>query len=256
MSRTKRIFQYIACLVLAGVNYSFAQSDDKVIDPSKPTNVYTRINNNFELTNLKDGTQLTGYRFNLSYAVSDFQTTLEVPLLYNHNTQKVGMGDLRLRTFYVPHTDYSKTLGGLGIAMDIFVPLGNRVEGISSGNWSISPGIIAGIMVSDTYSIWPILSYRYQFADPNLVEGSTKNIERHGMTFQLMNSINISEKIYVLVTPMLIQNDFTTMQSFDYGGEVEFNYMLIKNKLQVGCFSRKLVNSEYSSYRLMFRLFL
>ncbi|WP_157491509.1 hypothetical protein [Flammeovirga sp. SJP92] len=252
----KKVVQCVLCSAILGVSNTYAQSDEKVIDPSKPTNVYTRINNNFEHTNLKDGTQLTGYRFNLSYAVSDFQTTLEIPLLYNHTTQKVGMGDLRLRTFYVPYTDYSKTLGGLGVSMDIFAPMGNRIEGISSGNWSISPGIIAGIMVSDSYSIWPILSYRYQFADPNLVEGRAQNIEKHGMTFQLMNSINISEKIYLLVTPMLIQNDFATMQSFDYGGEVEFNYMLVKNKLQVGCFSRQLANSEYSSYRLMLRFFL
>ncbi|AZQ64292.1 hypothetical protein EI427_19370 [Flammeovirga pectinis] len=244
------MFLLFFCAVLT----SIAQ-ETEYIDPSKPTNIYTRLNNNFEMTDLKDGTQLTGYRFNVSYALKDFQTTIEIPMLYNHKTQKAGLGDLRIRSFYVPYVDYDKTFGGLGLSLDIFAPMGDPRDGISSGLWSISPGIITGIMVSKKFSIWPIISYRYQFGE-RWQEGQQQSVTQHGATFQIMNTINISDKVYFIITPMYIQNNFANMGQFDYGGEIEFNYMLIENKLQVGCFSRQLVNSQLESYRLMVRIFL
>ena len=72
----------------------------------------------------------------------------------------------------------------------------------------------------------------------------------------LMNTINVSDKIYMLITPMYLNNNLYQNTEKDYGGEFEFNYMAIKNKLQIGFFTRQLINSETKSYRLMFRIFL
>lgn len=229
-----------------------AQDSEENIDPSKPTNIYTRINNNFEFTD-RSGEQEYGYRFNYNYATSDIQFTAEVPYLYNASSKQYGLSDIRLRTFYVPYVNYDKTFAGLGLSMDLFLPTGSVEDKLGSGSWSISPGILAGILVNDSYSIWPNISYRYQVA-------SVKDdiISQHGMTVQITNSINISPKIYLNVSPMVLLNDFKDENRDLLGGEFEFNYMIKKNKLQIGFFSRQLFNHESytQSYRLMARIFL
>lgn len=227
-------------------------AQEESIDPSKPTNIYTRINNNFELTD-RSGNLEYGYRFNYNYASSNIQFSAEVPFLYSNVTNYFGLSDIRLRSFYVPYIDYDRTIGALGMSLDLFIPTGNEEQQLGSGSWSISPGIITGIMINNNYSIWPTVSYRYQF------RSNKKGFdEQHGMTLQILNSINISEKVYLMATPMFLMNDFINENKDLIGAELEFNYMIKPNKIQIGFFTRQLKNrtDRIQSYRIMARFFL
>ena len=109
------------------------------------------------------------------------------------------------------------------------------------------------IIVSDNYSIWPIASYRMRYKPSSIPEDE---FVKHGFTLMVMNSINISDKIYVTATPMFVNNNMFQSRENDYGGELEFNYMLKDNKIQLGLFTRQLLESETQSYRLMVRIYL
>ncbi len=246
----KTVQLLIIAISLAGLNVQ-AQEEES-IDPSKPTNIYTRINNNVEYNN-NNGKEEIGYRFNYNYASKNIQLSAEIPFMYNSDSKQFGLSDIRVRSFYVPYINYEKTFGGFGVSFDVFLPTGNPEHQLGSGNWSLSPGLMAGFIVNNSYSVWPILSYRYQFNS----EGDAFK-QQHGMTIQLMNTINLSEKIYLIATPMYLMNDFSNEYNDLAGGELEFNYMLKKNKIQVGAFTRQLANAsvQSQSYRVMLRIFL
>ena len=225
-----------------------SQEQEEAIDLSKPTNIYTRLNNNFEYLNA-EGFEFYGYRVNYNMALSKFQGTVELPLLYNTRTKNFGLDDVRLRAYYVPYTNYDKFFGGAGVSLDVFLPTGEFEKGLGTGAWSISPGFVFGMIFSDRYSLFPNISYRYQFKE-------NPQVERHGATIQLTNSIVLSEKSFILLVPMFFQNDFSDKDSLDSGGEFEFNYMVKYNKLQLGFFTRQLFKSNSQTYRLFVRLFL
>ncbi|TNJ41697.1 transporter [Tamlana fucoidanivorans] len=243
----------IALLFVYSIMAIAQNEENQQVDPSKPTNIYDRVNNNLEFTD-RSGKQEFGYRFNYSYANElGIQATLEVPFLYSVDNNNFGVSDLRLRAFYVPYTDYDKLFGGLGVSMDIFIPTGDINKGLGSGSWSVSPGVIMGLMLSDSYSLWPIVSYRYQIGASQEV-----NVIKHGGSLQLLNSVSFSDRIYLLASPMFIINDFQNDFEDLVGGEVELNYMIIPNKLQIGTFTRHLANKgvHTQSYRLFARFFL
>ncbi|WP_420582754.1 transporter [Reichenbachiella sp.] len=244
----KYILTFFSCLQLFYVSAQEVESND--VDLSKPTNIYTRLNNNLEYTQSEVDTW--GYRVNLNYAVGKFQSTLEAPFLYNQKTEKFGLSDIRLRSYYVPYVDYDKFIGGLGLSMDIFFPTGSMENGLGTERWSLSPGVVVGLIFSETYSLFPNLSYRYQFDSRD--ELSRK--DQHGITLQLVNSIVFSTRSYILLTPMILYNEVNNPEKDDYGMEVEYNYMVKANKLQIGAFTRHLIASKSQNYRVFLRVIL
>ena len=130
------------------------------IDASKPTNFYSFIDNSLEYTDSSNA--VYGYRANLTLAPSEKHLVLaEIPLLYNEGTDKLGLGDIRARYFFLPYKNYDRLLGAFGPSLDVFAPTGSYEDGLGSSSWVISPGITVGLMAADWIQFFPILSYQY-----------------------------------------------------------------------------------------------
>ena len=153
----------VSCFLLAFIISSFdllhAHEEDEDIDASKPTNFYTQLINWAEYISNKSGGDLMGYRGEILYAPSDAHLILgEIPLLYNNQTDKFGLGDLRARYFYLPYKNYDKFFGALGPSVDIFFPTGSFEDGLGSSSWVVVPGITVGLMAAEWIQFFPILS--------------------------------------------------------------------------------------------------
>ena len=148
---------------------AFGQDDtSKEKDNSKPTNVYSQIDNFLEFTKYKTFNTF-GYNPKLSYTPNeDNALNIEIPLLYSTKTDKFGLSDIRLRYFYIPYRDYSKTFGAFGASVDVFIPTGKFEDGLGSSSWRFSPGFTFGLILneSQTISAFPVISYIYTTA-PN-----------------------------------------------------------------------------------------
>jgi hypothetical protein len=81
------------------------------IDPSKPTNFYSRLSNNLEYTFRKEGNNTYGYRANFVWASKNQAHAIhvELPLLYAVTTNKFGLSDMRFRYFWVLYKNYAKS---------------------------------------------------------------------------------------------------------------------------------------------------
>ena len=165
--KTKTAFKYksLCYIILVFLFHAdlIAQNQEpqEELDISKPTNFYTFLDNNFEITNTPDF-NLIGYRANFTFSISEKNLLLaELPLLYNSATEKFGIGDLRLRYFWLPYKNYENIFGAFGPSVDIFAPTGNVENGLGSDRWIISPGFTAGLMVAEWIQFFPVLSYQY-----------------------------------------------------------------------------------------------
>src|ERR1700704_6284655 len=127
--KLKTIFNisFSVCILLCGVKAT-TQITTPIghIDPSKPTNQYTRLSNNLEYNFLKSGKRTYGYRANFIWASGrqHHSIYMELPLLYATSSKKFGMSDMRFRYYWVPYKNYAKKPGALGFAIDSYVPTG------------------------------------------------------------------------------------------------------------------------------------
>ncbi len=193
-------------LIVSGITIS-AQNEGEVIDASKPTNFYSFIDNTLELSN-QPNQNIFGYRGKVTYSPSGSHLLLgEVPLLYNDRTSKFGLGDLRVRYFYLPYKNYDNLIGAFGPSVDVFAPTGNFNDGLGSGRWIISPGVTVGIMAAEVIQFFPILSYQYA-SEPVVDFPDGMNTDAtHGITFQVITPIVISDSFFVQVTPVFKMNN-------------------------------------------------
>lgn len=147
-----------------GTAVVFAQSGEEEVkqkDNSKPTNVYSQLDNTLEYSSTPDYYTL-GYNGKVSYAANPDNLLLaEIPLNYTSKTDKFGLSDIRLRYFYIPYRDYTKFVGSFGASLDIYAPTGKFEDGLGSSSWRFSPGVIVGLMAnkSGTISFFPSFSY-------------------------------------------------------------------------------------------------
>ena len=127
------------------------------IDASKPTNFYSFIDNTLEYQT-SSNQNIFGYRGNLTLAPSSEHLVLaEIPLMYNDRTSKFGLGDIRVRYFWLPYKDYSRFIGAFGPSIDIFAPTGSYADGLGSSSWVVSPGMTVGLMVADFIQFFPMV---------------------------------------------------------------------------------------------------
>lgn len=147
------------------------------------------LDNTFEYSS-KSNENILGYRGKITFAPSEAHLVLgELPLLYNDRTNKVGVGDIRARYFWLPYKNYDKLLGAFGPSIDIFVPVGNFENGLGSSRWIISPGITVGLMAADWIQFFPILSYQYSGKQMTDEIPETSKSVSHGFTFQVITPI-------------------------------------------------------------------
>jgi len=191
--------------------YVSAQAQEQKIDASKPTNLYTQLNNAVEFARNAAGNNLYGYRasFQLASADQHHLAFAEIPLLYNDRTKKFGLSDIRIRYFGITHKDYTKTFGGVWAgSVDMFIPTGNFENGLGTSRWIIAPGLVTGFIFSKQFQMFPIVSY--QFISKPTAKGIPDSLKkvRHGMTFQAITVLNFGTW-FAWVTPLYVIPDLS-----------------------------------------------
>ena len=127
--------RWLPLFLLLGTTTILAQTEEKEKDNSKPTNVYSQIDNFLQFESTPDF-KTYGYNPRFSYAPNEGNSlVLEVPFLYSTLEGKFGIGDPRLRYFAIPYKDYTKFFGSFGAALDVFFPLGSYENGLGFWGW-------------------------------------------------------------------------------------------------------------------------
>lgn len=208
------------CLVfILTSSYLFAQEESKTeIDPSKPTNLYTQINTVAEIINREDGSSY-GTRFNFQYTFNPNNLVLaEVPFLYNDQTQKFGISDVRVRYFSVVKRNISKSIIAIAPFLDITAPTGSLENGLGSDSWSLGTGVVAGIAVNKKISLFPGVNYVYLTAS-----------EESGFGLQTNMSVSFNKRSFLFVNPIVTFFSFDTI----YQAELNYNYVITPNKFKM-----------------------
>lgn len=185
------------------------RAQEKEIDASKPTNLYTQLSNSAEWSRTKDGANLYGYRGSISLASANQRHLLmgELPLLYNDKTSKFGLSDIRLRYFGITHLDYSKKFGGVWAgSVDLIAPTGKFEDGLGTGSWVIAPGIVGGLILSKTFQSFPIVSYQFISKSSSDLIPEAQKKARHGLTFQAITVLNFNSW-FLWLTPIYVIPD-------------------------------------------------
>ncbi len=225
----------ILALVFLVISVGVFAQDDGKIDASKPTNFYSLLDNTLENTS-SPGQNVFGYRGKIMFAPSEAHLILgELPLMYNTRTEKFGLGDIRVRYFYLPYKNYEKVFGAFGPSLDLFAPTGSFENGLGSGRWTISPGLTAGLMVADWIQFFPIISY--QFASKPVYDNVPAALDKsvHGLTFQVLTPVVFSEKFFMQLTPIYRMNNLSDERQDRFVAEATAVYS-IAPKLQLSAF--------------------
>ena len=231
-------------------------AQEQEIDASKPTNFYTQLINWAEYVSNKSGGNLMGYRGEILYAPSDAHLILgEVPLLYNDDTKKFNLGDIRARYFWQPYKNYDKFFGAFGPSVDLFFPTGNFKDGIGTSSWVIVPGITVGLIAAEWIQFFPILSYQYISKPTTDAIPEELKESRNGMTFQVITPIVFSDKFFMQVTPIYQANNLGDDRQDRYVQELLAQYIMTPS-LQLAGFFRGNFQDEVYSYRLGLVVFL
>lgn len=203
-------------LVSSVFMYAQEQEPTPTVDPSKPTNLYTQVNAQAEWNHYSNY-DTYGARFNFQYALNANNLILaELPFLYNAETKKLGLGDTRVRYFNVQRLK-SKTMFAWAPFLDIYIPTGKSAHGLGGGTWQLSGGLIAGLEFSESFSMFPGVSYVY-----------LTRIEKSGVEFQTNFSLKFSDRTFVSANPnVTFINSETIWQA-----ELNINQILILDKLK------------------------
>jgi hypothetical protein len=253
-------FYRYAVLVLAilffGMDLNAQDDSEAEIDPSKPTNFYTQLINQLEYNSRKSGGNIMGYRGEIQLAPSESHLLLaELPLLYNDESGNFGLGDARVRYFYLPYKNYDKFIGAFGPSIDIFMPTGSYENGLGSSSWLIQPGVTVGLMIADWIQMFPILSYQYTSKPSTDMIPEGMKMDQHGISFQIITPIIFSENFFVQVTPAYTASDFGNDRKDRYIQEL-FGQYKINSKLQASFFYRGVFQDEDHTVRLGLVVFL
>lgn len=233
---------FMVLFILMATSAAFGQKE-QVIDASKPTNFYNSLNHAFEFISRPVGGNLMGYRANLVLAPSDRNLILgEIPVLYNSESKKIGLGDVRARYFYLPHKDYSKFFGAFGPSIDIIAPTGSLANGLGSGRWTIAPGIAMGFMFSEKVQVFPILSYQYTSKQ---VTGVLPSIDYpiNGGSLQFVTVLVPNSKNFFQVTPQFAQSYQNGISTFSYIQEFNYGYQ-VNSKSIMGVYFKRDFKTE------------
>lgn len=243
------------CLFCAFPRLRAQDTSQRHIDPSKPSNLYTRLSNNAEYT-FRKGNNTYGYRASFVWASKNgaHAAYIELPLLVSSASGAFGPGDMRFRYFWFPYKDYSRKPSAFGLTMDTYAPTGSYDRGLGSGRWRVSPGIYTGF-VFGKFSTFPIFSYLYTSANERVKIPTASNKDMNGMTVQSICVFNMNGKSYLDCTPAFLLNDFTDASKNDFRIEGNYLYMIKKNRLQVGCFARRTFRIHVTTIRASVRLY-
>jgi len=245
-------------VLLMGCRHSYAQSDPKKKDNSKPTNVYSQVDNFLEFKNTPEYNTF-GYNPRISYAPHENHAfILDVPLLYNFQYEKFGLSDIRIRYFGVAYRNYDNFFGSFGASLDIYAPTGKYENGLGTSSWRISPGLTFGFILNKmkTISIFPVLSYIYT-TEPtsDQVPEELREVD-HGVSLQFISSFVVSDDFFILITPILDFKDLEDQREDEFILEIEPVIDIAKDRYQMGIFYRGAFVSKAHTYSIYFTLFI
>lgn len=191
--RYSAVVTSIVILAFGFATVAFAgEKSETVNDPSKPTNINTKLEFGLEYRDFEDG-YTVGPRLTVQTALSEtFGMEVGATLLYpsfdslSDNGKAMQLGDTRVRALWTPTALQRKPGLGYfsgGIYLDSFLPTGQEKNGAGSGALSLAPGIISGfgLNTSGTISIWPIVSYVGTFREidcDDLINGGLQVCEQ------------------------------------------------------------------------------
>ena len=235
---------------LAALMAQPALAQEQEIDASKPTNFYPLLGNNLEYNSRETGGDIFGYRAELIYPPSEAHLFLfEAPLLYNEATDKFGLGDLRLRYFWLPYKNYDNFFGAFGPSIDIFAPTGRFEDGLGTSAWSLSLGATGALMFADWIQTFPIVSYLYTGKPTTDAIPEDRKQDRHGLTVQSITPIIFSEKLFAQITPIWSLADLEDERTSRYIQEVLLQYALTPT-LQASAFWRGIFEDKDHTLRV------
>ena len=226
------------------------------IDPSKPTNQYTRLSNNLEYNFLTSGKRTYGYRANFIWASGGHHHSIytEVPLLYATSSKKFGLSDLRFRYYWVPYKNYNKKPGAFGFAIDCYVPTGKLGDGLGRGRWIFATGLSTAF-VFGRFSTFPYIYYLYsgEIMSDKISAAAKKAL--NGYIIQSICVYRIDKSSYVDCTPIFMKNSYSNAGKDDFVIEGNYLYMIKQNKMQVGCFARRYFYGNATTVRVSVRMY-
>ncbi|MEO6454435.1 MAG: hypothetical protein ABIN97_10200 [Ginsengibacter sp.] len=226
------------------------------IDPSKPTNQYTRLSNNLEYNFLKSGKRTYGYRANFVWASGRQHHSLyiELPLLYATSSKKFGLSDMRFRYYWVPYKNYAKKPGAFGLAIDAYVPTGKLDYGLGRNRWVVATGLSTAFVFGN-FSTFPYIYYLYSseiMSDKLSVAGKRA---LNGYIIQSVCVYKLNKKNYIDCTPIFMKNSYSNSGKDDFVVEGNFQHMVKQNKFQVGCFARRYFHGNTTTFRASMRMY-
>ena len=226
------------------------RAQDQPIDASKPTNFYPLLENNLEYNSRDTGGDLAGYRAQLIYPPSDkWLFLVEAPILYNTMSEKVGLGDLRTRVFWLPYKNYDNFFGAFGPSIDVFAPTGSFEDGLGTSAWSVTVGVTGAFMFADWIQAFPIASYQYT-SEPttDLIPQALKN-DQHGINLQAITPVIFSDDFFVQITPIWSVSNIDDSKTSRYIQELLAQYAITAT-LQLSAFWRGVFEDDDHTFRL------
>jgi hypothetical protein len=205
----------------------------KDIDPSKPTNLYTQVNVNLEYQNRKDG-EFWGTRVNFQKAFNPNNLLLgELPFLYNVNSGKFGLADIRLRYYNIIKRNISKKFIALGAFGDVTAPTGKYDNGFGGSSWSLAAGVITGFTLSKSFSFFPGISYIH------LTKPTTDKIPEdlkstsNGIGLQFNASVRLNKSTFMFINPVPTFINTNGDWNANWLAEFSLNKIIIPNKFKM-----------------------
>ncbi|MBX3240367.1 MAG: hypothetical protein KIT80_02045 [Chitinophagaceae bacterium] len=210
-----------------------AQADKQDIDPTKPTNLYTQLITSLEYQHFKNK-QLFGVRGNIQYAFNkDNLMLLEIPILYNVETGKVGIGDSRFRYFTAVKRNISKSFIAIAPMVDITLPFGSYKNGIGGSAWSIAAGSIFGFVITPKFSVFPGVTYVHVTKPGSKLIPDEYKVSSNGIGLQFNASIILDKRTFIFINPtpafMNTKGDWQTI----WTGEFIPSVIITPNKFKV-----------------------
>lgn len=232
--RTKLVqMLFLGCLALTTISYAQDSTKAKAIDPSKPTNLYTQGNLNMEYQK-RTGTDVWGPRINVQKAFNPNNLAIvEVPFLFNTETGKFGISDLRVRYYSIFKRNITKKFIALGVFSDITAPTGKYDNGFGSSNWSMAFGVITGFTFSKRFSFFPGISYVH-LTKPSAesIPDQFKSIS-NGIGLQFNASVKLNQSTFIFINPIPSFLNISGVWNTNWLAEFSLNKIIKPNKFKM-----------------------
>ncbi|MBD0400110.1 hypothetical protein [Flammeovirga sp. EKP202] len=249
----KKVSFLLTLIFISFSNLIYSQEEK---DNSKPTNIYSQIDHFVEFNHSPEGDTYS-YNPRVSYTFDETNLLLvELPYRFLPKTNASGLGDPRLRYFYIPFKDYTKTISSVGLSLDVTLPLGDTKKGIGDGCFKFAPGLMLGFMAnkSQTISFFPTIAYQYTYQQKQSEQ--SKDQIYHGLNIEFLSSFVLSEDLFVHVKPILDVKDMSNFSQSEFVLEVEPVVDICKDKYQVGVFYKGEFRKNAHTFSVYFTIFI